>query len=431
MPGTYEIIYKVTNSKGNSIEVKRFVKVKLTKDFTYKKEYNNIDNKTLSWGTNNKKDGNRPNTDISNEELKKYNAYAMGPDKKVIYLTFDEGTMTSYLPQIVEVLNKNNVKGTFFLCKNYIKNNKELINKMLDSSHSIGNHTASHLSMPSLASKENFSKYLEEIISVEDTFKEVTGREIDKIYREPRGEFSKRSLNIMKDLGYSTYFWSSAYKDWDDKLTKEEALTSMIERVHNGAIFLLHPTSKGNYLALENFIKTMKEKGYTFVEDAGRGYRRVVPSPKPINIIELNTIKKLVDSNTVVISVGGGGIPVIKTKEDGYEGIDAVIDKDRTSALLAKEINADKLLILTDVEKVCINYKKENETQIDKMSVAEARVSMRHEEFKEGSMLPKVEACIDFVKKKPEGIAIISALSQGEEALKGKTGTKILNREEK
>lgn len=264
MPGTYEIIYKVTNSKGNSIEVKRFVKVKLTKDFTYKKEYNNIDNKTLSWGTNNKKDGNRPNTDISNEELKKYNAYAMGPDKKVIYLTFDEGTMTSYLPQIVEVLNKNNVKGTFFLCKNYIKNNKELINKMLDSGHSIGNHTASHLSMPSLASKENFSKYLEEIISVEDIFKEVTGREMDKIYREPRGEFSKRSLNIMKDLGYSTYFWSSAYKDWDDKLTKEEALTSMIERVHNGAIFLLHPTSKGNYLALEDFIKTMKEKGYTF-----------------------------------------------------------------------------------------------------------------------------------------------------------------------
>ena len=203
-------------------------------------------------------------THYSDEELKKYNAYAMGPDKKVIYLTFDEGTMTSYLPQIVEVLNNNNVKGTFFLCKNYIKNNKELINKMLDSGHSIGNHTASHLSMPSLASKENFSKYLEEIISVEDTFKEVTGREMDKIYREPRGEFSKRSLNIMKDLGYSTYFWSSAYKDWDDKLTKEEALTSMIERVHNGAIFLLHPTSKGNYLALENFIKTMKEKGYTF-----------------------------------------------------------------------------------------------------------------------------------------------------------------------
>ena len=118
--------------------------------------------------------------------------------------------------------------------------------------------------MPSLATKESFSKYLEEIISVEDTFKEVTGREMDKIYREPRGEFSKRSLSIMKDLGYSTYFWSSAYKDWDDKLTKEEALSSMIERVHNGAIFLLHPTSKGNYLALEEFIKIMKDKGYTF-----------------------------------------------------------------------------------------------------------------------------------------------------------------------
>ena len=95
--------------------------LKLTKDFTYKKEYNNIANKTLSWGTNNKKDGNRPNTDISNEELKKYNAYAMGPDKKVIYLTFDEGTMTSYLPQIVEVLNKNNVKCRGMKCFLFLK----------------------------------------------------------------------------------------------------------------------------------------------------------------------------------------------------------------------------------------------------------------------------------------------------------------------
>ena len=160
----------------------------------------------------------------------------MGPDKKVIYLTFDEGGISSYLPQIVDILDKNNVKGTFFLCKNYIKTNKELMLRLINNGHSIGNHTANHMSTPSLANKENFQKYLDEIISVEETFREVTGRNMDKIYREPRGEYSLRSLNIIKDLGYSTYFWSSAYKDWDDSLTKEEALNAMIERVHNGFI---------------------------------------------------------------------------------------------------------------------------------------------------------------------------------------------------
>lgn len=201
---------------------------------------------------------------MSNEELKKYNAYSMGPDKKVIYLTFDEGGISSYLPQIVDILDKNNVKGTFFLCKNYIKSNKKLIQRLINNGHSIGNHTANHMSMPNLANKENFQKYLDEIISVEETFKEVTGRNMDKIYREPRGEYSLRSLSIIKDLGYSTYFWSSAYKDWDDSLTKEEALNAMIERVHNGSIFLLHPTSKGNYLALDEFIIKIKNEGYTF-----------------------------------------------------------------------------------------------------------------------------------------------------------------------
>lgn len=263
-PGSYEIIYSITNNKGNTIKVKRFVNVKLTRDYKYKDEYDNIDNTTLGFGTNNKKDGTRPNIDVSNEKLKEYNAYAMGKDEKVIYLTFDEGNTSSYLSQIVEVLNKNDVKATFFVCKSFIINNKDLVNSMLDKGHSIGNHTASHLSMPSLANRDNFSKYLDEILSVEETFKEVTGRSMDKIYREPRGEFSYRTLSIMKDLGYSTYFWSSAYKDWDDSLTMEEALNAMLSRVHNGAIYLLHPTSKGNYLALEEFITTMKNKGYTF-----------------------------------------------------------------------------------------------------------------------------------------------------------------------
>ena len=127
---------------------------------------------------------------------------------------------------------------------------------------------------------------------------------------------------------------------------------------------------------------------------------------------------------TIGIACGGGGIPVVRTKTDGYEGIDAVIDKDRTSALLAQEINADKLLILTDVEKVSLNYKKENEKQVAKMSVAEARVAMRNDEFKEGSMLPKVEAATEFVKA-TEHEAVISSLDKAKDALEGKNGTLI------
>ncbi len=262
--GTYEILYKVTNSKGNSIEVKRFVTIKQAINIEYKEIYDNIDNTIHGWGTNNKKDGKRPNPDMSNEELKKYNAYAMGNDEKVIYLTFDEGNLESYLPEIVDILNKNDIKATFFLCRGFIKNNPELMTEMLDKGHSIGNHTANHISMPTLANSENFKKYLKELSLTEETFKEVTGKSMDKIYREPRGEYSLRSLSIIKDLGYRTYFWSAAYKDWDDTLTKEQALKEMINHVHNGAIYLLHPNSKGNYLALDDFIKQMKEQGYTF-----------------------------------------------------------------------------------------------------------------------------------------------------------------------
>ncbi len=263
-PGTYEILYKVTNSKGNSVEIKRFITINQAINIEYKEIYDSIDNTVHGWGTNNKQDGQRPNTDLSNEELKKYNAYAMGNDEKVIYLTFDEGNLESYLPEIVDILNKNDIKATFFLCRGFIKNNPELMIEMIEKGHSVGNHTANHISMPTLANSENFEKYLKELSLTEEAFKEITGKSMDRIYREPRGEYSLRSLSIIKDLGYSTYFWSAAYKDWDDKLTKEQALQEMINHVHNGAIYLLHPNSKGNYLALDDFIKQMKEQGYTF-----------------------------------------------------------------------------------------------------------------------------------------------------------------------
>ena len=168
-----------------------------------------------------------------------------------------------------------------------------------------------------------------------------------------------------------------------------------------------------------------KEKGYTFVEDAGRGYRRVVPSPKPINIIELEIIKRLRTKN-VVIAVGGGGIPVIRTRK-GFKGVDAVIDKDLSSAKLASQLNADILLILTAVEKVYINYNTENQQAIDKLTLKEAKDYIKQGHFAKGSMLPKIEACMNFVKNYPKGKAIITSLDKAREALNKETGTIIKN----
>lgn len=180
----------------------------------------------------------------------------------------------------------------------------------------------------------------------------------------------------------------------------------------------------GMFYTKEEAEKIEKEKGYTFVEDAGRGYRRVVPSPKPINIVELESVKKLVKSNCVVITVGGGGIPIIK-EENSFKGVDAVIDKDLSSAKLATQLNADILLILTAVERVCINYNKENEQALDKLTVEEAKKYIEQNEFAKGSMLPKIEACLNFVTNYPEGKAIITSLDKAKESLLGLTGTVI------
>lgn len=181
----------------------------------------------------------------------------------------------------------------------------------------------------------------------------------------------------------------------------------------------------GMFYTKEEAKKIWKEKGYTFVEDAGRGYRRVVPSPKPINIIELEIIKRL-KSRNVVIAIGGGGIPVIRTRK-GFQGVDAVIDKDLSSAKLATQLNADILLILTAVEKVCINYNKENQQELDKLTLKEAKAYIKQGQFAKGSMLPKIEACMNFVKAYPKGKAIITSLDKAREALNKETGTIIKN----
>ena len=185
----------------------------------------------------------------------------------------------------------------------------------------------------------------------------------------------------------------------------------------------------GMFYSKEEAMEIEKEKGYQFVEDSGRGYRRVVPSPKPIDIIEKNVIKQLVDNDNIVIAVGGGGIPVIKTdKIELLEGVEAVIDKDRSAALLAKEIDADTLLILTAVDKVYLNYNTDKQIALDTITVSEAEQYIAEGHFAKGSMLPKVEACMSFVKDSDNKQAIISSLEKANEAINGKTGTVIQRR---
>lgn len=168
-----------------------------------------------------------------------------------------------------------------------------------------------------------------------------------------------------------------------------------------------------------------KEQGFVFAEDAGRGYRRVVASPNPVSIVELPVIQQLVNLKNIVITVGGGGIPVIET-DTGYQGIAAVIDKDKSSAKLAEDLNADMLIILTAVERVCIHYKKENQQELINMTVSQAKTYIEQGHFAPGSMLPKVEACLSFVEQTKNGTAIITSLDCAKEALLGKTGTKIV-----
>ena len=188
----------------------------------------------------------------------------------------------------------------------------------------------------------------------------------------------------------------------------------------------------GAFYSKEEAKKIAKEKKQTFVSDAGRGYRRVVPSPKPIDILEKKAIKLLVDNCVIVIATGGGGIPVIKDKKtNNYKGVDAVIDKDKTASLMAKELNADMLLILTAIPKVCLNFNQENELPLNEMTVAEAKQYIKRNEFAPGSMLPKIEACIDFVKDDSTKVAMITSLKDAFYLDKKNIGTKIIKGGEK
>lgn len=179
----------------------------------------------------------------------------------------------------------------------------------------------------------------------------------------------------------------------------------------------------GTFCTKEEAEKKMAETGDTYVEDAGRGYRKVVASPIPVRIQELDLIKQLSDSGAIVITIGGGGIPVIEENGE-LKGVSAVIDKDNASARLAIDLNAERLVILTAIEKVCINYKKPDQKELDVMTLSEADEYIAQEQFAKGSMLPKVEACVKFVKETGHS-ALITSLENAREGLKGNTGTTV------
>lgn len=180
----------------------------------------------------------------------------------------------------------------------------------------------------------------------------------------------------------------------------------------------------GPFYTEEEAKALIEERGYTMKEDAGRGWRRVVASPIPRRIVEIEAIKKLWDSS-IVISCGGGGIPVVERMDGTLEGVAAVIDKDFAAELLAEQVDADVLMILTEVEKVAINWGKENQRNLDHMSLKEAVQYIEEGQFAPGSMLPKVEAAMKFARTYPDKKAIITSLDKAIDALEGKTGTVI------
>lgn len=182
----------------------------------------------------------------------------------------------------------------------------------------------------------------------------------------------------------------------------------------------------GPFLTKEEADAVAKETGDTFVEDAGRGYRKVVASPMPQSIVEYPVIKQLIENDVVTISAGGGGIPVIET-DAGYKGVDAVIDKDFASGKLAELVEADYLLILTGVDNVYVNYNQPNQEKLEEVTVSQLKDWIAEDQFAPGSMLPKVEAAINFVESRPEGKTVITSLENVNNFFEGGSATVISN----
>ena len=233
------------------------------KENTIEASAENISNKKISWGI--KRNNNHGQPDVGKDYqqiLEESGGICLGDkETKNIYLTFDEGYEAGYTEQILDILKENDVKATFFLTAHYVNTQEELVKRMIDEGHIIGNHTVNHKSMPSLSEEE----IRKEVLDLHQVMNEKFGYEM-KYIRPPKGEFSERTLKITNSLGYKTVMWSFAYEDWneDKQPDEEKSKQKILDNLHNGEIILLHGNSKTNTNILDSVIKETKNMGYTF-----------------------------------------------------------------------------------------------------------------------------------------------------------------------
>ncbi len=219
---------------------------------------------TGSWGLSFRQEGMPPIGNAGVDQLRRYDAAYIGDTTKpTIYLTFDAGYENGCTARILDTLKKHNVKAAFFLVGNYIEKNADLVRRMVDEGHIVGNHTMHHYDMSKIADKDTFTK---ELGDLEALFKEATGRELPKFYRPPQGIYSEDNLKMAQELGYKTVFWSLAYVDWnqDSQPSKEQAFSKLLPRIHNGAVVLLHSTSQTNAEILDELLTKWEAQGYSF-----------------------------------------------------------------------------------------------------------------------------------------------------------------------
>lgn len=224
--------------------------------------YHNYSNEKNAWwfkrNTTHERSGAQDKIDLA-----KYDAYYLGKDEKVIYLTFDCGYENGFTPQILDTLKKHKAKAIFFVTKTFIRDNVDLVKRMKEEGHFVGNHTCTHPSMPS----KSVEQIEQEIKECESYMKEATGMEMDHYIRPPMGEYSERTLKVSQDLGYKTVFWSIAYLDYDvnKQPTKDYVVEHFQKYYHNGAIPLIHNVSKANTEALDEVLTLLEQHGYTFL----------------------------------------------------------------------------------------------------------------------------------------------------------------------
>ena len=219
---------------------------------------------TGSWGLSFRQEGAPPIGNAGKDQLRQYQAAYIGnTNEKVLYLTFDAGYENGCTAKILDTLKEKQVPAAFFLVGNYIRQSPDLVRRMVAEGHTVGNHTMHHYDMSRLSDKAAFSK---ELTDLEALYKETVGQELPKYYRPPQGIYSEENLKMAQELGYKTLFWSLAYVDWnnDAQPTKEAAFAKLLPRTHNGAVVLLHSTSKTNAEILGELIDKWKEAGYRF-----------------------------------------------------------------------------------------------------------------------------------------------------------------------